>query len=55
MNILAKPQLGNSILLDELIDIMENLGIPDDGGSPGGESPQQNDDDVQDTPEQPQK
>jgi len=32
MNVLAKPQLENTILLDELIDIMENLGIPDDGG-----------------------
>jgi hypothetical protein len=33
MNVLAKPQLENTILLDELIDIMENLGIPDDGGN----------------------
>ena len=32
MNVLAKPQLENTILLDELIDIMENLGIPDDAG-----------------------
>lgn len=32
MNVLAKPQLENTILLDELIDIMENLGIPDDEG-----------------------
>lgn len=34
MNVLAKPQLENTILLDELIDIMENLGIqeePDEG------------------------
>ena len=30
MNVLAKPQLENTILLEELIDIMENLGIPDD-------------------------
>ena len=32
MNVLAKPQLENTILLDELIDIMENLGIPDGEG-----------------------
>jgi hypothetical protein len=31
MNVLAKPQLENTILLDELIDIMENLGIQDEG------------------------
>lgn len=36
MNVLAKPQLENTILLDELIDIMENLGIqeePDEGAN----------------------
>lgn len=41
MNVLAKPQLENTILLDELIDIMENLGIPDDDMS-GTASPPQN-------------
>lgn len=34
MNVLAKPQLENTILLDELIDIMENLGIPEGELSP---------------------
>lgn len=34
MNVLAKPQLENTILLDELIDIMENLGIPEGEMSP---------------------
>lgn len=34
MNVLAKPQLENTILLDELIDIMENLGIQDEGAEP---------------------
>lgn len=34
MNVLAKPQLENTILLDELIDIMENLGIPEGDMSP---------------------
>lgn len=34
MNVLAKPQLENTILLDELIDIMENLGIPEGEVSP---------------------
>jgi len=38
MNVLAKPQLENTILLDEVIDIMQNLGIPDDEG---GENPTQ--------------
>ena len=33
MNVLAKPPLETTILLDELIDIMENLGIPDEGGA----------------------
>lgn len=27
MNILAKPQLENAILVDELVQIMENFGI----------------------------
>jgi hypothetical protein len=41
MNVLAKPQLENTILLDELIDIMENLGIPDGEMSPPtGETPE---------------
>lgn len=40
MNVLAKPQLENTILLDELIDIMENLGIPDGENM----SPEQDDD-----------
>ena len=33
INVLAKPQLENTILLSELIDIMENLGIPESGFS----------------------
>jgi hypothetical protein len=37
INILAKPQLENTILLDELIDIMENLGIPEDAMSQADE------------------
>ena len=47
MNVLAKPQLENTILLDELIDIMENLGIPDGEGSP----PQDNIEPTQEPPE----
>lgn len=39
MNVLAKPQLENTILLDELIDIMQNLGIPDGEGAPEGMEP----------------
>jgi hypothetical protein len=34
--VLAKPQLENTILLSELIDIMENLGIPESGFSQSG-------------------
>jgi hypothetical protein len=37
INVLAKPQLENTILLSELIDIMENLGIPESGFSPNGD------------------
>lgn len=53
MNVLAKPQLENTILLDELIDIMENLGIPDEGGN-SGETNQQ-EEEAQETPEPNQK
>lgn len=34
---MAKPQLENTILLSELIDIMENLGIPESGFSANGD------------------
>jgi hypothetical protein len=37
INVLAKPQLENTILLSELIDIMENLGIPESGFSANGD------------------
>lgn len=49
MNVLAKPQLENTILLDELIDIMENLGIPE-----GEMSPQTNKD-YEESTQSPQK
>jgi len=43
MNVLAKPQLENTILLDELIDIMENLGIPEnEGDSPQAQQDTEN-------------
>ena len=53
MNVLAKPQLENTILLDELIDIMENLGIPDEGGNAGEMNQQE--EEAQETPEPNQK
>lgn len=31
MNILAKPQLDNAILVDELVQIFENFGIMEEG------------------------
>jgi hypothetical protein len=40
INVLAKPQLENTILLSELIDIMENLGIPESGFSANGDDEQ---------------
>ena len=32
MNVLAKPQLDNAILVDELVQIMQNFGIPPNAG-----------------------
>lgn len=53
MNVLAKPQLENTILLDELIDIMENLGIPDGEMSPpSGETPDNRADESQEAPQE---
>lgn len=51
MNVLAKPQLENTILLDELIDIMENLGIPDDDMEHSMGDHQQENADVNESPE----
>jgi hypothetical protein len=45
INVLAKPQLENTILLSELIDIMENLGIPETGFSANGDDDDKHDQD----------
>ncbi len=56
MNILAKPQLENAILVDELVSIMENFGIIEGqmNGQPpeGEEEEEQSQQDIQDNQEE---
>lgn len=51
INVLAKPQLENTILLSELIDIMENLGIPEHGFSQSGRDNNDHANDEDESPE----
>ena len=41
MNVLAKPQLENAILLDEVIPIMQNFGVQGGVGQPGPQAQSQ--------------